>query len=156
MGKTKQAEPPPSEFRMGQTAVELAALLEKNKLGQFVKALSDEGYDYIEDVLTLPESEQHSLMQTVHMKPGHIRRLKRLLEEYVQDAGLPASINDSKGKDVKIKEEIKQVESQEVESKHPTPTLPAGKRWHYFASHKKLHSIHGPASEALAIRTKVL
>ena len=75
MKVVQQAEPraaPTGEFSVGETAVELAVLLEKNKLGQFVKALSDEGYDYIEGLLTLPESDQHSLMQTVQMKPGHV------------------------------------------------------------------------------------
>jgi hypothetical protein len=34
--------------------------------------------------------------------------------------------------------------------------LPEGKRWHYFVSHKKSHSVHGSSSEILARGSKDL
>lgn len=36
------------DYNVGKTAVDLAVLLKTNKLGQFVQAMSEEGYDYVE------------------------------------------------------------------------------------------------------------
>jgi hypothetical protein len=91
----------------------------------------------VEDLLALTEVALSELAQTVRMKPGHLTRLKRLLEEYA-------------------------ILSQDKETKHKTSDckergdipLPPGKQYHFFASHKKLHSKNGTASESLALRTK--
>ena len=134
--------------------------LTRNNLQNYQQALEAEGYDDLYSVSVIPEDELDELCLTLKMKPGHRRKMPMLINKLRREIERKDKLTEAEQQQAlsrrmwEIEKEKREMEEEEEDHRsrkqqektgkdvqdlpasETNVSLPDGKRYGYFASHK--------------------